>query len=77
MQVTHTVEEIMTKGTLLTCNPDTSIDDGTFLLLIRINFIQGIICMDRLMYRIHVKMVWDERSAIFSVQLWKCWWKIM
>lgn len=31
--LTHTVEEIMTKGTLLTCNPDTSIDDALEMLV--------------------------------------------
>lgn len=57
MQLTHTVEEIMTKGTLLTCNPDTSIDDGAFICLLRMTIAYKGIWLERVMYQIYVRMV--------------------
>lgn len=57
MQLTHTVEEIMTKGTLLTCNPDTSIDDGAFICLLRMKIAYEGIWLERVVYPIYVRMV--------------------
>ena len=41
----HTVEDIMTKGKILTCNPDTLLDDGTCPRWSNLSFLFLFLCL--------------------------------